>query len=91
MARSAGVKFSANIVGIHLDLVSQTADEPADRILGSRYLAKHLALARRVGDVAAGLEPVPHCGAVLDHRAEPTHHRPAVLINPAGMARTRIC
>jgi hypothetical protein len=91
MARSAGVKFSANIVGIHLDLASQTADEPADRILRSGYLPN----TSRWRVVSATYRPLwnQRIIAVMSLTIglnRPTT-APAILINPAGSARTRIC
>jgi hypothetical protein len=44
--------------------MSEAADEPGDRLRGG-HLAEHLALAGRVGDVPAALEPARHCGHSL--------------------------
>jgi hypothetical protein len=42
------------------DTVSEAAEEPGNGVFRGWHLAEHLALASRVGDVLAGLEPLDH-------------------------------
>lgn len=60
------------------DQMSEARDEAGYGVLGGRHCSEDFALPGGVGDVAAGLEPVDHCGHVFREgvdRSEDGAHR----------------